>query len=81
MPKNDEVGDKIWVTNESDTLNIYEYSNKAKYRNNTPKIHKLKPPGFRVSSRKKNCVRFDNSLSSTTAEVGGSLEFYTANEQ
>lgn len=49
LPKNDDVGERIWTTNESDTLHVYEYANKAKYRNNTPRLHKLKPPGFRVS--------------------------------
>ncbi|KAJ6644219.1 Myocilin, partial [Pseudolycoriella hygida] len=47
LPRNDDVGERIWSTNESDTLHIYEYANKAKYRNNIPRIHKLKPPGFR----------------------------------
>lgn len=54
LPKNEDVGERIWTTNESDTLHIYEYANKAKYRNNLPRLHKLKPPGFRVSVCMKN---------------------------
>lgn len=54
LPKNDDIGERIWTTNESDTLHVYEYANKAKYRNNTPRLHKLKPPGFRVSGFFKN---------------------------
>lgn len=50
MPKNDEGGEKIWMTNDSDILHIYEYKNKQAHQNNTIlKMHKLNPPGFRVS--------------------------------
>lgn len=49
LPKNDDIGEKIWTTNESDTQHIYEYASKTKYRNNTPKMLDLKSAGFRVS--------------------------------
>lgn len=62
LPKNDDVGEKIWTTNESDTLHVYEYANKAKYRNNIPKIHRLKPPGFRVSRRERAKKTFEAKL-------------------
>lgn len=48
LPRNDEISEKIWATNESDSYHLYEYANKAKYRNNMPKVHTLKSPGFKV---------------------------------
>lgn len=47
-PKNDDAGEKIWSTNESDIMSLYEYENKAAYRNNVSKKFALKPPGFTV---------------------------------
>ena len=47
-PRNDEIGDKIWATNELDSEHLYEYLNKTHFRNNQRKLYKLNP-GFQVS--------------------------------
>uniref|UniRef100_A0A1B0CMG6 Uncharacterized protein n=1 Tax=Lutzomyia longipalpis TaxID=7200 RepID=A0A1B0CMG6_LUTLO len=44
-PKNDAVGEKIWATKENDSFRLYEYANKAVYRNNIPtKSYRLERP-------------------------------------
>ncbi|XP_059613225.1 uncharacterized protein LOC132259559 [Phlebotomus argentipes] len=44
-PKNDAVGEKIWATKENDSFRLYEYANKAVYRNNVPtKSYRLERP-------------------------------------
>lgn len=48
QPKNDDVGEKIWYTNETDVNILYEFENKIKYRNSVSKKHPL-PFAFTVS--------------------------------
>lgn len=48
QPKNDDVGEKIWYTNETDVNFLYEFENKIKYRNSVSKKYAL-PFAFTVS--------------------------------
>lgn len=71
LPKTDEIGEKIWMTNESDITHVYEYKNKERYGNNNyTKKHELHAPGFRVSSSELNYldVIYQNSCYIRTAD-------------
>lgn len=47
MPRNDDHGEKIWFTNQSNAYYLYEYMNKNVYRTGAPKDIELTYP-FRV---------------------------------
>lgn len=50
MPRNDVFAEKYWCTKQNDSYRLYEYANKAAYRNNAhTKTYRLEHP-FRVSA-------------------------------
>lgn len=49
MSKNDVIAERIWMTKENDGFQLFEYANKAAYRNNIPsKVYRMQFP-FKVS--------------------------------
>lgn len=46
QPRNDAAGEKYWTTSTVDNLTVFEYANKARYRTNETRVHKLPQPGF-----------------------------------
>lgn len=49
VPRNDVFAEKYWCTKQNDSYRLYEYANKAAYRNNAhTKTYRLEHP-FRVS--------------------------------
>lgn len=78
QPPNDEYGEKIWTTNNSDIYHIEEYANKAKYRNNmTSKIHIIGTDGFVVICLCIVCVSL--SILDSSKCVTDILWYFTSN--
>lgn len=48
LARNDVVAERIWMTKENDGFQLFEYANKAAYRNNIPsKVYRMQFP-FKV---------------------------------
>lgn len=47
-PRNKEMDEKIWTTYETHNTSIYEFADKASFRNNQANELRLKFPGFQV---------------------------------
>lgn len=81
MPRNEAIGEKYWTTTETDHLHVYEFANKAQFRTNATRVHKLTPPGFTGNAHvvyngsfyyqeaySSRVVRFDLETSTTARE-------------
>lgn len=64
LARNDVVAERIWMTKENDGFQLFEYANKAAYRNNIPsKVYRMQFP-FKVNGN-----RFSDDVSFFSSRV------------
>lgn len=57
MARNDIIAERIWLTKENDGFQLFEYANKAAYRNNlASKVYRMQFP-FKASV----CIKWKSS--------------------
>lgn len=77
MARNDIVAERIWMTKENDGFQLFEYANKAAYRNNMPsKVYRMQFP-FKVNGETfMHTARDSNILFQGNAHVVYNGYFY-----
>lgn len=72
-PRNKEMDEKIWTTYETESNIIYEFADKASFRNNQANELRLKTPGFQVyiiyMDQCNGCVWRQNERCSTDLNI------------